>query len=200
MDVIRNDKNISKKFSFLNDVLKTIDYFETIIHKRTAGEIVWDICEELNILKPRSQRYLVNDRYVILNIGNLLLRAQKFSENIKSNKTDNLYSFNLYLEAVIKSGGLPSIAPHSLTKNNCVNVNTVHGVKGGEFKIVFLPFQRSASFPLNYRSEKRISTPPDSLLHYANHTDLSPRDHHYQEERRLFYVAITRAKELLYIL
>ena len=91
LDVIRNDKNVSKNFSFLNDVLKKIDYFERIIHKRTAGEIVWDICEELNILKPRS-RYLMNDRYAILNIGNLLLRAQKFSENIKSNKIISILS------------------------------------------------------------------------------------------------------------
>ena len=38
------------------------------------------------------------------------------------------------------------------------------------------------------------------MLHYSSHTELTAQDHHYQEERRLFYVAITRAKELLYIL
>ena len=73
-------------------------------------------------------------------------------------------------------------------------------MKGGEFDIVFLPFQRSASFPLNFKSEKRIKNPPDILLNYDNYTDLTAREHHYQEERRLFYVAITRAKKYIYIL
>ena len=73
-------------------------------------------------------------------------------------------------------------------------------MKGGEFDIVFLPFQRSASFPLNFKSEKRIKNPPDILLNYNNYTELTAREHHYQEERRLFYVAITRAKKYMYIL
>ena len=83
---------------------------------------------------------------------------------------------------------------------DAVTINTVHGVKGGEYEIVFLPFQRSASFPLNFKSEKKIKNPPDILLNYENYTDLTAKEHHYQEERRLFYVAITRAKNLLYIL
>ena len=54
--------------------------------------------------------------------------------------------------------------------------------------------------PLNFKSEKRIKNPPDILLNYNNYTELTAREHHYQEERRLFYVAITRAKKYMYIL
>jgi superfamily I DNA/RNA helicase len=40
----------------------------------------------------------------------------------------------------MNTGGLPSILPTNLKKRNGVIVNTIHGVKGGEFPIVFLPF------------------------------------------------------------
>ena len=200
LDLIREDKTHTQKHAPIKEIIHLIEHFQGIIHKRSAGEIVWELCKKLNILKHKSNRYMFDDHYAILNIGDLLSRAQKFSESIINNKNDHLYAFNTYLEAIMKSGGLPSVSPLISNKNDCITVNTVHGVKGGEFNIVFLPFQRSASFPLNYRSEKKISTPPDSWLHYSSHTELTAQDHHYQEERRLFYVAITRAKELLYIL
>jgi len=98
------------------------------------------------------------------------------------------------------SGKLPSIKPSTYRHLEGVIVNTVHGVKGAEFPVVLLPFQRSGSFPLNFRSTKRISRPPDEWLAYAEKTDLTPKEHHYQEERRLFYVAVTRAQKKLYIL
>ena len=100
----------------------------------------------------------------------------------------------------MRSGGLPGLKPHSYREQDGVIVNTVHGVKGAEFPIVFIPFLRSASFPLNFRSIKRVNKPPDDWLNYAQNTDLTPKEHHQCEERRLFYVAVTRAKQKLYLL
>ena len=189
-----------KASKFINEITLIIEYFKRIAHKRSAGEIVWDLCEKLKILKNKSRRYLLQDQYEILNISSIISNAQKFSNNTNNKKNDNIFRFNRFLEDIMTSGGLPSLEPAINKDYDAVTINTVHGVKGGEFEIVFLPFQRSASFPLNFKSEKKIKNPPDILLNYENYTDLSPKEHHYQEERRLFYVAITRAKNLLYIL
>ena len=189
-----------KASKFINEITLIIEYFKRIAHKRSAGEIVWELCEKLKILKNKSRRYLLQDQYEILNISSIISNAQKFSNNTNNKKNDNIFRFNRFLEDIMTSGGLPSLEPAINKDYDAVTINTVHGVKGGEFEIVFLPFQRSASFPLNFKSEKKIKNPPDILLNYENYTDLSPKEHHYQEERRLFYVAITRAKNLLYIL
>jgi DNA helicase-2/ATP-dependent DNA helicase PcrA len=195
----KNTKNVKASKS-INEITSIIEYFKSIAHKRSAGEIVWELCEKLKILKKKSQRYLAKDQYEIINISSIISNAQKFSNNTSNKKNDNIFRFNRFLEDIISSGGLPSLEPPINNEYDAVTINTVHGVKGGEFEIVFLPFQRSASFPLNFKSEKKIKNPPDILLNYENYTDLSPKEHHYQEERRLFYVAITRAKNLLYIL
>ena len=57
-----------------------------------------------------------------------------------------------------------------------VNVLTVHSAKGMEYKAVFIPGVRVGTFPVSLSSDDKI-----------------------EEERRLFYVAITRAKDLLVI-
>ena len=89
--------------------------------------------------------------------------------------------------------------PKPYNEYQCVNVHTIHSVKGAEFPIVFLPFHRSASFPLNFRSEKLISKPPPEWLPYGNLTT-NQKELHIQEERRLFYVGVTRAQDQLYLL
>ena len=160
--------------------------------------MTWMIAEHLNKLKPHADKYTMDDQYQILNVGNFLKRSQDFTK--RNRKNDNLRSFNKYLEAIMRSGGLPGLKPQSYREQDGVIVNTVHGVKGAEFPIVFIPFLRSASFPLNFRSVKRINKPPDDWLNYAQNTDLTPKEHHRCEERRLFYVAITRAKQKLYLL
>ena len=45
-----------------------------------------------------------------------------------------------------------------------------------------------------------MSRPPDEWIQYAKHSILSDRDHHLQEERRLMYVAVTRAQKKLFLL
>jgi len=73
-----------------------------------------------------------------------------------------------------------------------VRVLTVHGAKGLEFRYVFVANLVELRFPSTERKE--AIELPDALVKEA----LPEGDIHTQEERRLFYVACTRAKEGLF--
>jgi len=75
-----------------------------------------------------------------------------------------------------------------------VNVLTVHSAKGLEFKYVFVVNLVEDRFPTRIRGEA-IEMPIELIKE-----SLPEGDGHFQEERRLFYVAITRAKEKLFLL
>jgi len=88
-----------------------------------------------------------------------------------------------------ESGSLafdPDIGPEA------VRVMTVHGAKGLEFDHVFLVSLVDRKFPSVERSEP-IELPTALVK------EIVPEgDHHLEEERRLFYVGMTRAKKGLY--
>ncbi|NPA58718.1 MAG: UvrD-helicase domain-containing protein [Aquificae bacterium] len=71
-----------------------------------------------------------------------------------------------------------SQAQDSLENTDTVKIMTVHGAKGLEFPVVFVPALEEGVFPSGKSFE-----------------DIEQME----EERRLFYVAITRAKERLYL-
>ena len=73
-----------------------------------------------------------------------------------------------------------------------IKVMTIHGAKGLEFKYVFLANMVDKRFPTIGRKDL-IELPEDMIK------DIKPEgDIHLQEERRLCYVAMTRAKKGLY--
>ncbi len=74
-----------------------------------------------------------------------------------------------------------------------VKIMTVHGSKGLEFRFVFVVSLVDRKFPAQARAEALPL--PDGLAKKA--AEEAPNDH-LEEERRLFYVAVTRAKEHLY--
>ncbi len=110
--------------------------------------------------------------------GNSDLRLKDFLEVI-----------NLELEAG-ETGSLKL----DFTDNESVRIMTVHGAKGLEFKYVFIVNLVDKKFPTIARSEK-ISI-PEALIKEKITVSV---DAHLEEERRLFYVAATRAKEELYL-
>lgn len=73
-----------------------------------------------------------------------------------------------------------------------VNIMTVHRAKGLEFKYVFIVNLAEERFPTRARGDG-IEIPLALVKE-----QLPEGDSHYEEERRLFYVAMTRAKERLY--
>ncbi len=78
--------------------------------------------------------------------------------------------------------------------NDSVKIMTVHGAKGLEFKYVFIVNLVDKKFPTINRSEK-ISIPEEIV----KEKEVSSGDIHLEEERRLFYVAVTRAKDKLFL-
>ncbi|QYU69891.1 ATP-dependent helicase [Leptolyngbya sp. 15MV] len=81
------------------------------------------------------------------------------------------------------------------SSEDAVTFVTAHGAKGLEFDTVFIPNLRPQSFPATYRGTEAI---PDGLLRPP--TDPGPRDRFADEERRLFYVAVTRAMRRVVVL
>ncbi len=78
-------------------------------------------------------------------------------------------------------------------RGDAVQVLTVHAAKGLEFTYVFVVNLVEDRFPSRRRAEP-IEIPTELV-----HEQLPSGDAHYQEERRLCYVALTRAKDKLFL-
>ncbi len=83
-----------------------------------------------------------------------------------------------------------------LSELQTVRVMTIHSAKGMEFEHVLIPFLRSGTFPLHYRRMKMVDRLPVEWQRWDTN-DREEKVLHYEEERRLFYVAITRAMKSL---
>ncbi|PIR74955.1 MAG: hypothetical protein COU34_05375, partial [Candidatus Magasanikbacteria bacterium CG10_big_fil_rev_8_21_14_0_10_43_9] len=100
--------------------------------------------------------------------------------------------FLAYFTDVLESGDSGKVYQPSDTPDS-VNIMTVHGSKGLEFPYVFVVNCVEERFPTR-RKGGDIDL-PDELVKEV----LPEGDYHYQEERRLFYVAMTRAKKQLFL-
>ncbi len=105
---------------------------------------------------------------------------------------DRVPQFVKHIGMLMAAGDDPQTAEAD-TDADAVNVLTVHKAKGLEFPVVFMVGLVSDRFPSRRRKEP-IELPEPLVK------DIIPEgDFHLQEERRLFYVGLTRAKEELYL-
>lgn len=82
------------------------------------------------------------------------------------------------------------------SEDNTVKVMTIHQSKGKEAKVVFVCDLAARHLPLQHRNKPFI-VPSDMAKGVQRNVD--EKDLHLEEERRLTYVAMTRAKEKLYL-
>jgi DNA helicase II / ATP-dependent DNA helicase PcrA len=154
-------------------------------------------------IRRREAKALLAAQIVVkefaLDLSSPILRAALYFvqewEKKKVNRTTELQELMEYLEYYREAGGV--IPLQASEGENAVRLMTVHGAKGLEFPHVFILRANSNSFPASYK-ETLVAFPrelrdPDSL------TEADDRTLHAQEERRLFYVAMTRARDSLRI-
>ncbi len=102
-------------------------------------------------------------------------------------------AFLAELNFEIEAGEQGSISPDPDSGPEAIKVMTVHAAKGLEFAYVFLAGLVDKRFPTIERKE--AIEIPDALVKEI----LPAGDIHLEEERRLFYVAMTRAKKGLFL-
>ncbi len=110
----------------------------------------------------------------------------------KKSETRKLDEFIEYFDYFIEAGGKIE-APDPADVSGAVQMMTVHAAKGLEFPVVFILSVSPRRFP--HSDRKPVIEFPDEL----RKAPAPPGDIHLQEERRLFYVAMTRAEERLYV-
>ncbi len=141
--------------------------------KISAAELTSSLAHETGIithLKNEYDQYETESR--LENVYELFNTIEIFSNERQAEKKDS--SLNAFLENVALMSDVDSMN----TTRNSVTLMTLHSSKGLEFPVVFITGLEMGLFPLQRNS--------------ADNSEL-------EEERRLFYVGITRAEENLYL-
>jgi len=163
----------------LGGLLEFIQEKRKTLRQRSAREILEDLCEWLEVV----QRASAQDRKYVTRLTEFVKEWEAKSD------TKGLAEFVEYLDYYAQAGGTVSLEDD--VAGDAVELMTVHGAKGLEFPQVFVLRVNNHKFPATERA--RVFEFPAALMKEG-----SPAEQfHIQEERRLFYVALTRAKERL---
>ena len=183
-------KSKDEKVSFL---VKTIEDFQKNITKATPTETVFKLVNSINYLNQFLEEETVENELCIKNLNLFLTKIQKFEvdHHNETKEMPNILDLVDYLDMVIEAGENPAQA--EIEDIDTINLMTVHSSKGLEFPVVFITNTVSGRFPTRNRSDE-IEI-PDKLIKES----LPTGDEHIQEERRLFYVGMTRAKKYLFM-
>ncbi|MCK9572729.1 MAG: UvrD-helicase domain-containing protein, partial [Candidatus Omnitrophica bacterium] len=173
----------------INQLLADIDKFLQISGDETTGRLLYSFLTDTDYLKYLTHDPSLEKEAKIQNIAKFFNQVRNFELVAKE---DRVISFVRHLDLLIESGDDPSTVEADLDQD-AVNILTIHKAKGLEFRVVFLVSLVQGKFPLPKRSQQ-IEL-PDILIKEV----LPSGDFHTQEERRLFYVGMTRAKEELYL-
>lgn len=146
-----------------------IETMQKTVAKKNAFEAASYVAKQSGLLKALFADETVEGRARYENVQELLNAAQEFVDAREGEEETGLAEF-------LQEVSLLTSADESDDSDDAVTMMTVHGAKGLEFKHVYIVGLEEELFP-----SSRMITSRDEL----------------EEERRLFYVAITRAEERL---
>lgn len=181
-------------------VVPLASLIDSVTGGRAVIEAVCRARDEVSRKKAKTRAALeLIARQFKLDLNSAALQtALKFAaewETKPTTKTKELGEWMEYLEYFRQAGGVIPMTAN--TDEQAVRLTTAHGAKGLEFTHVFILRAASNSFPTHYR--ERLVEFPKELRDPDSAAAGDDKKLHEQEERRLFYVAMTRARDSLHI-
>ena len=187
------------EFGLSKEGMEIADKLISLIHEgmklsRTEkpGAVILNFLESIGYLKyftteeEQGNPEVIRQIYQLKQFFNYL---KKYEDIIPG---ANVAEFLEHFESILESGDEGEMYQPTDTPDS-VNIITIHKAKGLEFKYVFVVNMVEDRFPSRRRGES-IELPEPLIKE-----KLPEGDFHVQEERRLFYVAVTRAKEKLFL-
>jgi len=172
----------------VKNFLKIVEKTLTNLNDKRPSQIIYDFLYDSNLIKtyldPQNELQL----YQAENIKLFFDKVKNFE---MENSDNNIFDFVNWIDLQIEFGDSPMAQEQSLYDEDSIKILTVHSSKGLEFKVVFVVNLVALRFPSIDREEK---IPIDLSLIKENYFE-----DNINEERRLMYVALTRAKEKLYL-
>ena len=160
----------------IEEFVLMIKSFKSMLQTKNAYDVAFHVGKQTNFVKE-----LFNDKSTegvqrYENVQELLNSIKEFTETPLSEESGEVGDKSLaaYLQQIILLTDADEKDPHADT----VKLMTIHAAKGLEFPVVFVGGLEEGLFP--------------------NAMSINTREE-LEEERRLFYVAITRAKARLYL-
>ncbi len=157
----------------LKDYLEFIIGCKQFIEENTLSELMELIIKESGLYAYHAKEAGEKGKTRTENLEELITATKNFEQSIKDEKT-NVEIAESYLDVISLDSGDRQASEH----DDAAQLMTMHSAKGLEFKLVLLTGLEESLFP-HGRSMESASQ--------------------LEEERRLCYVAITRAMEKLYI-
>ncbi|MCX8008698.1 MAG: ATP-dependent helicase [Patescibacteria group bacterium] len=183
---LSGDDELTKK---IHTIVSMIHRHLDIIRKESAGQILYYFLQDTGMLKKLTEYHTHKDERIVQNISAFFDKLKTYE--LEHPGEADVYSVVDWIQLSMELGESPLAASSDWSSNNAVNILTVHSSKGLEFPIVFLVNLVTSRFPSNERKEQ-IPVPQEIMREILPEGDV-----HLQEERRLFYVGMTRARDRL---
>lgn len=177
----------------INDLQKFVRmvhrHMELIKH-HSPGEVLYYFLEDTGELNRMREIESEWHQRRVENISTFFNRVKAFEVQ---HPESHLSDFTEYINFLMQAGESPLASQIDWSQTNAVKILTVHSAKGLEFDTVFLINVVDKRFPSINRKDQ-IPVPEEMIKEPA-----PANDPHVAEERRLFYVGVTRAKRQLFI-
>ncbi|KAF5430440.1 DNA helicase-2 [Candidatus Methanophagaceae archaeon] len=192
----------------LNDLPTILDRIDRLKEKLVldVSDIVLEVLDASGLSRQFTLDSTMQSREAMMNLRDLYEMAERF----ESTHGKDLGESIAYLEILDEMGKNPASA--RIVADDAISLMTIHASKGLEFKVVFVTNMAKNKFPLS-RGGVEPLIPAQLMEHYR---DLFEQDHgsksklaaairerkreiKLEEERRLCYIAMTRARERLWL-
>lgn len=174
----------------LKKLVEMIHHHLNLVPKETGGQILYYFIRDSGILRELASAKSHQEERRAKNIAIFFDRLKSYELN---NEDASIFPIVDWINLSMEIGESPLASDMDWFEEDKVNILTVHSAKGLEFPVVFLVNLVNGRFPSRERREQIPM--PESLIKEI----LPSGDYHQEEERRLFYVGLTRAKDRIFL-
>jgi DNA helicase-2/ATP-dependent DNA helicase PcrA len=182
LEVIRDEDYLKETVKLFGDLVE-------FSKNHTIPQIISEFLTKFQYIQKLQSEHSYENDEKILDIAEFLKLVQQYDFQHNDN---NIYNFIDYL-TLLEEAGARFDSSISEIDHDAVQILTIHAAKGLQFPVVFIPSLVQQRFPGTNKSDP-IQI-PDALIT----EEIPDKDMHLYEERRLMYVACTRAKEKLFL-